>query len=300
MSIYDRNYYQEEEGFSFHGFSKGFNACKWIIGICVALFVLQILFRNGVGKTERNLTDYLILEPQLILQGEVWRLISYGFIHSVSEPFHIIFNMLMLWWFGREIEECLQPIEFLSFYLVSIVFGGLIFVGCSFGGLHGRGAVCLGASGGVTAVMVLYACWFPRRTVLFMFVIPMQVWLLTIILIVVDALNLFSGSQKNIAGEVHLAGAAFGLAYYKFSWTLSSFNPFKLWKQWTGPRLKIYKPSGDTSSQVLESGTNFEFNENEKLDEILKKISVFGKESLTAQENEFLIRTSQAMRKKRT
>jgi len=50
----------------------------------------------------------------------------------------------------------------------------------------------------------------------------------------------------------------------------------------------------------LESGTNFEFNENEKLDEILKKISVFGKESLTAQENEFLIRTSQAMRKKRT
>ena len=64
-----------------------------------------------------------------VLQGQVWRLLTYAFLHSTDQsiPWHIIFNMLFLWWFGHEMEELYGPREFLTFYLVAAFLGGIAF-----------------------------------------------------------------------------------------------------------------------------------------------------------------------------
>jgi membrane associated rhomboid family serine protease len=61
-----------------------------------------------------------------VFQGRVWQLLTYAFLHSTGGmPWHIIFNMLFLWWFGHEMEELYGAREFTVFYLVSAFLGGL-------------------------------------------------------------------------------------------------------------------------------------------------------------------------------
>src|SRR4051794_30937346 len=104
MGIYDRDYYRKE-GPSFLGsFSDRGSACKWLIGINVAVFVVQLLTWNR--EAGGSIIDQAFaLDVSRVLHGELWRLLSYAFLHSVYDPFHILFNMLFLWWFGNEIEN---------------------------------------------------------------------------------------------------------------------------------------------------------------------------------------------------
>ena len=58
-----------------------------------------------------NFRFALNLDPGRIRHGEVWRLLTYAFLHS-GDIMHILFNMLALWWFGRAVEDILL----LNFY----------------------------------------------------------------------------------------------------------------------------------------------------------------------------------------
>ena len=73
-------------------------------------------------------TDALELNvDRVVFHGEVWRLLTYAFLHDPGDIFHILFNMLLLYWFGCDMEEMYGPREFLVFYLVSAVAGGVAF-----------------------------------------------------------------------------------------------------------------------------------------------------------------------------
>src|SRR5262249_46652982 len=50
-------------------------------------------------------TSAFVLDPEAILHGQVWRLLTYAFLHDTFSIWHIVFNMLFLWWFGSEVEE---------------------------------------------------------------------------------------------------------------------------------------------------------------------------------------------------
>lgn len=295
MGIYDRDYYQENNGLSHRVGTGPLSVCKWIVFANVFVFILQILTRS---EGPWGVTDIFILDGARVLQGEVWRLLTYGFLHSIDNPMHILMNMLLLWWFGKELEDTLQSWEFTWFYLGSIVFGGLVFILGSMVGLHGKQALCLGASGGVSAILILFACWFPMRTVLFMFVIPMPVWLLAVIVVTLDSLNLISGSHGEVAGEVHLAGAGFALVYFYSGWKFSNWSIRRAWKKMNAPKLRLY--TQNTMDEPRKNAPVENDGENvEKLDNILRKISLGGKGSLTQEENEYLVRVSEIMKRKK-
>ena len=76
-----------------------------------------------------------------------WQIVTYGFMHSQSTLMHIIFKMLMLWMFGRELEQLMGPRRFLTYYITCVVGEGLVqlFVGVYEGGV----VPTVGASGGV-------------------------------------------------------------------------------------------------------------------------------------------------------
>ena len=131
MGIYDRDYYRRE-GPSFLGsFAARGTVCKWLIGVNVAAFILQMLTRptgmDGLldGDVMGPFTAAFELDAVKVLHGEIWRLLTFSFLHSTSAPDHILWNMLFLFWFGSDVEDLYGPREFLAFYLGAALFGGV-------------------------------------------------------------------------------------------------------------------------------------------------------------------------------
>ncbi|MSR32260.1 MAG: rhomboid family intramembrane serine protease [Gemmataceae bacterium] len=298
MGIYDRDYYKTPPTPFLEFGIGGVSICKILIFSNIALFILQLLTREGnPAFSERGqVADWLILIPKLVWEGEIWRVFTYGFLHSVSNPFHIVVNLLVLWFFGKEIENCLGSLEFLLFYCFSVLAGGLVFVlGVSLN-IHSSLTPCLGASGGVTAVLILYACWFPSRTVLLFFVIPMPIWALAILFVAMDAFSLLTQNHQGVAVDVHLAGALFAFLYHKLDIHFTRWDLTSWWKKRNQPKLKIYFEEPPPLPMTLENQDTYQ---GSQVDIILEKISRSGRDSLTAGEKEALLRASEALRKKK-
>ncbi|HEY1860304.1 MAG TPA: rhomboid family intramembrane serine protease [Gemmataceae bacterium] len=306
MGIYDREYYRRE-GPSYLGsiINRG-QVTKYLILINVVVFVIQQL-TPGAPPGAGWFTEALWLNPELVLHGEVWRLLTYAFLHAGI--LHILFNMLFLWWFGGEMEELYGPKEFLAFYLVSAILGGVAF---QLWAMSSGQAVCLGASGAVTAVMVLYAFHYPSRIIYFWF-IPMPVWLFVAIGVGMDTLGLLTrgvpGMHSTTAVTVHLAGAAFGFAYYRFHWRLISWLPdFTAWKRYrtrSRSKLRVYHEEEPVRTPVAvaappSSGGEVDEQLEAKLDAVLQKVSQSGKDSLTDSERQILVRASEIYKKRRS
>lgn len=218
-----------------------------------------------------------------------WRayeLLTYGFLHDPRNVGHILLNMLGLWMFGRELEDRLGRAEYLAFYLTAIIVSGIFWTisEASFGSR----AMMFGASGGVTAMLVLFALFYPHRQILFLFVIPMPLWVAAAIAVAFDVKGAVDRSG-NIACVAHLAGAVFGLYYYKMNWRITSL--FSGWKKKIsgGPRLQIHDPDPNDYDDDL----------TRRVDEILTKIQEQGQDSLTDGERTILERASRRYQQRR-
>jgi hypothetical protein len=169
----------------------------------------------------------------------------------------------------------------------------------------GQLMICLGASGGVTAIMVLFACHFPQRVVLVFFILPMPIWALVALAVLMDSFVLLSGQQTQTAVIVHLAGAGFGFAYYKLQWRVS---PLWTWlRTWRGqrsrPRLRVFQAEDEPAEPVAvgpASASNVDEQLEAKLDAVLEKVARSGQASLTESEREILFRASEIYKRKRT
>jgi membrane associated rhomboid family serine protease len=290
MGIYDREYYRRE-GPSFLG--SGSSACTWILVATVLCFLGQLLIPE--------ITAALLLVPAYVMEGQVWRLVSYAFLHDPSKLFHIVANMWVFWIFGHQIEPVYGKREFVAFYLISALAGGLTFTAAW--ALGFQAGACLGASGAVTAVLVLCALHFPRQTVLLFFVMPVPLWLLAIGYVALDALVFVGGNQTPTAVVVHLGGALFAFAYYQGHWRISRWWPdLKSWQiRLRRPRLRIYRESPASSPLVgVRSGADSDEHLEAKLDRVLAKVAEHGQGSLNETERSILLQASEIYKRRRT
>ena len=257
-----------------------------------------------------SITDWLILDVHAVLHGQIWRLLTYAFLHSTESWFHLLFNMLFLWWFGSDIEQLYGSKEYLILYLLSAFLGGVAF---ELSGLTQNGPMyCLGASGAVTTMLVLCALHFPKRVIYLFMMVPIPIWLFAILNVAQDAFVFaagsrnFDGSRSNVAVIVHLAGAAFAVAYYKWQGRLVDVAGKLLW--WKNvrsrARLKLFNPELEREEPVAVSATSApsavvdEYLEA-KLDAVLEKIARTGKESLTPKEQEILKQAADMYKRRR-
>src|SRR4051812_39650941 len=166
--------------------------------------------------------------------------------------------MFALWLFGRDVEYRYGSREFLIFYLVAIVFAGLMWTAAEIA--SPKDSAALGASGGISAVVILFAMNFPHRTILFMFFIPMPMWVAAVIMVGMDAFGAMDRSGT-IACTAHLGGAMFGFLYYQWGWRLERLLPSGalLERLRPKPKLRVHDPE-----QAEET--------EQAVDEILKKI----------------------------
>jgi membrane associated rhomboid family serine protease len=284
MGLYDRDYYRTEEP-GYHVSIAAWTCTVKIILATLAVYVVQVLTKNAGGwfNDTFSLHDDWWQTPWLAFE-----LLTYGFLHSVDDMWHIVGNMFLLWLLGRELEAKYGRQEFLVFYLCAIVFAG---VGWSIAQtLQPDPARVMGASGGVAGVLVLFAFNFPRREVLFLFTIPLPVWLFAVIVLAFDIHGSIVRPER-IGYEAHLAGALFGFGYYQLGWRLARWLPDRLAlpSLKRRPKLRVHRPE-EIPENALES----------QVDEILRKIQEKGQDSLTRKERQILEKASQEYKRRRS
>ena len=299
MGIYDRDYgRQAYSPWEQSNAPKSITVTLIIINVFVFIAEQvtreQIRTSNGDILIDCAVIDWLAISGDTLMKPWMWwQFLTYGFTHDVGSINHLLFNMIGLFVFGRDVEYRLGRKEFLRFYLIAVILGGI--VGSVTHLLDGNAGLTIGASGAVIGTSILFACFFPNRELLLMLVIPVKAWVMAIIFITVDlagALGLLRFS--NTAFTVHLAGAFFALAYFRYGWNtqkLSNVTP----QQWMKPfrnrsgksLLKIHDPDRQLAKDADEA------------DRILAKIHADGDESLTAGERKILERYSRLQREKR-
>ncbi|MBC7351399.1 MAG: rhomboid family intramembrane serine protease [Thermogutta sp.] len=242
-----------------------------------------------------------------------WQFLTYGFTHAPS-PQHIFFNMLTLWFFGRDIEYLLGRKEFLRLYLFLVIAGGVVWAAVN--QLQGApaGSSVIGASGAVVGIFLLFCLHYPRRTILLFFFLPVPAWLAGVLLLAPDLMSAIQSKESEVAYSVHLTGAALAALYYYQNWNLGLF-----WERLGGervwvrikylfqrrPRLRVHRGEYEYLRDMDDVGdpTDAEKEEWEKLEaeveRILDKINKSGTDSLTRAERRTLERASQLYRQRR-
>lgn len=144
-----------------------------------------------------------------------WQLVTYGFLHGNFT--HILFNMFMLWMFGRELELLMGAKRFLTYYLVCVTGAGLVQIVVAL--IQGGVYPTIGASGGVFGILLAFGMAFPNRMILLLIPpIPMKAKYLVVLAGVMELFIGVSGAAPGIANFAHLGGMVFGfglLMYWK-------------------------------------------------------------------------------------
>lgn len=280
MGIYDRPYAQNDQP-GLH-LSMPQSITVRLVVVTSVIYVLQLV-ASPVEQFGALRYDWF-KEPWLAFQ-----LLSYGFLHSTANVWHLLINMFVLWMFGREVEGRYGQRSFLAFYLTAVVVAGLAWSLIQYG--FGQRAVLVGASGATAGVVALFALNYPRRQVYFMFFIPMPMWIAGVLMVLADT-RAAMGYAGNVAGTAHLAGAAFGLLYFRYGQ-----NPgLWLWDRLGNlvpsrrPRLRVHRP--DTEERTDDAMAD-------EVDEILRKIKLQGQDSLTRRERRILEKASQKYKQRR-
>lgn len=290
MGLEDRDYYKEGHVSEFR--LETMSVIVRIIILNVVIFLIDLVFGQQRLMIEK---DYLSLTPITAYQPWMWwKFLTYGFAHGSVQ--HLAFNMIALYFFGRELEYIVGKRELVAFYLTAIAFSGLAWIGIylvQHQGVATDKPPLLGASGGVMAVVIAYCVRFPLAPVRFVFFSP-PAWMVGLFYVIVDLTGFLSPAPESgtrTAYEAHLAGAAFAALHWYFQLRLSSV----LDNSWIGELkrrmrrmksgLKVHRPSRVNEADMSDLE-----------DQILAKVHEHGISSLTPKEKQILESYSRRLR----
>lgn len=273
------------------------NSLEKIITINVIIFLITLLL--GVAKIN-FVKEWLSLPSDFFdFLWQPWSIITYGFLHAGL--FHILFNMLMLFYFARILLNLINEKIVLSIFFMGIIAGGLAFL--TFYSLAPQSFLVqtnsvVGASGGVSALLIFICIYLPY-TQIRIFTFNVKLLYILYAFIFFDLIGLLGPNQGgNIA---HLGGYVLGFIYAK---QLQKGNDIGLGFQsfmdyiddWFKPKAKrgtrmktVYKSDAKKMGGVDKKQFST-LNKQKQIDAILDKIGKSGYDSLTAEEKEFLFK----------
>lgn len=226
-----------------------------------------------------------------------WSIVTYAFLHA--DFWHLLFNMLWLYFFGQLFLNIHTGRRFLNVYFLGAIFGALLYmVAYSFFPAFAEisQGTLVGASAAVSAIMVAATVQSPDSPLRFMFIpITFKLWWITVGVLILDVVRIPGG---NAGGHLsHLGGALIGYVYMKqlqkgndlgtpvektMDWIVGLFKPSDKVK------MKTVHKAKKTGSKVVRSTKT---TDNQKqIDAILDKISKSGYESLSKKEKDFLFK----------
>lgn len=279
---------------------KTANVLIKLIVINVAVFIVVRLLSFFMQVQDEFFPRWFMLPDSF---GEwitqPWSILSYSFLHGGIG--HIFWNMLVLYMFGRILLNLFSEKRFLTIYLLGAVFGGLLYMLAYniFPVFVNTTGYLVGASASVRAIMIFMAAYAPNNEIR-VFRFNIKLWHIGVFVIIVDLLQLSSGS--NSGGMLaHLGGALFGYLYAK---QLAKGNDIGIWFErimdWVAnlftpreknPFKKVHRNKTTQSQTRRSSKKEDKTDHQKKIDTILDKIGKSGYESLSKAEKDFLFKS---------
>jgi len=265
----------------------------WLISLIVAIYVIQMALTRFLGA-RFGLDETLGLSTFGLRSGHLWTLLTYGFLHDTGNLLQVLSYLIVIYFVGRELLPLLGTRRFAGFYAASLIAGGLFW-----SAVHWRGPdVLLGASAAASALVILYACFFPNReiTLLLFFIIPVNVRpkIVAYVLIAVDLCGLvfyeIMGSASPFGGaahSAHLGGMAAGWIYFRYvhdmTWTFGRKQA-----EIELPRWVKQQGSAKSTPPAYSVNVGDRSHLRAEVDRILDKINSDGFGSLSAAEKKVL------------
>ena len=294
-------------------FSRRDNALIQLILLNVLVFAAVVLleaitFLGQASGAQALVMRQLELSANLgILLRHPWTVLTYAFTHQGF--FHILFNMLNLYWFGQLLREYLGDRRLVSIYVLGALAGTAVFL-LAYNLIPvlrpaaDAGQMVLGASAAVTAVIVAAATLLPDYTFMLILIGPVKIkWIAAAVVLI----SLAGVNSNNTGGEIaHLGGALLGFVFIKQLQAGRDLGrPVQAVGNWFA-RLTSRRPTMRVSSStrrpepVAASATSPARKPaapgqplQDEIDTILDKISRSGYESLSKDEKQKLFRASQ-------
>ena len=212
-----------------------------------------------------------------------WTVVTYMFLHAGM--WHLLFNMLGLYFFGPRLEARMGGRQFLILYFVSGLTGALL----SFP-FTPRAAI-VGASGAVFGVLLGFALYWPKERIYVWGILPVEARGLVIIMTALSLFGGFGGAGGGVAHFAHLGGFMGGFLYIKWWERTSPAAQFRA-KARPGAQPKARGDDAELKRWQRIRRDDMHPVNQEELDRILEKIGAAGMASLTNDEREFLERFS--------
>ncbi len=268
------------------------------IGVFVAIRLLQVFFTFSGGPG----ADYPLLrwisvpsDPALLLVRP-WTLFTYMFVHY--DFIHFIFNILVLYWFGKLFMVFFSPRQFVGVYLMGGLAGAVVYF-VSYNTIpvlysNFPSSLLMGASASIMAILFAAARYRPDFTVYLMFFGQVKLKYIALVYFLLDLISI--AALQNTGGHLaHMGGAAFGWYYavqlLKGKDITGSFNRL------IDSIVRLFKRRSKMTVSYKRPVTDMEFNAKKVnkqagLDRILEKIKKSGYDSLTKQEKKTLFDAS--------
>jgi len=300
----DRDYMRSSEG----SFRR--TTTFYLIAALVGVFVIQLL----MFLRHLDLAEVMALRRSEFFHGEVWRLITFQFVHECPNPMHVLFNCVGLYFMGVVIEENYGPRHLLRLFFLGGTLGGILHVATTY--LPHQAAIgVIGASGGVLALLGAYATLNPWREMCFVFLFFPVRLRASVVLWFLLGMALFGVifPYGGVSGAAHLGGLLFGIGYARRALGASDDFPVAKLFNWEAvlPQRRSRPPRGFESTSAGMGGGSIELRRptkaqetpdadfiSQEVDPILDKISAHGIHSLTDRERKVLEKARAAMAKR--
>jgi membrane associated rhomboid family serine protease len=282
-------------------FRNGNNLTK-LIYINIAVFILITItavigfLLNNQFISEKALNILAVPSSLKALMLRPWTLVSYMFLHK--DIWHILFNMLWLYWFGGIFLEYLDQKKLVAVYIMGGISGAIVYILSfnifpAFTGIVSE-SVAIGASASVMAVVIAIAAYVPDYSVQLLLLGRVKIKYMALAIFVLTSVMDFS---VNSGGKLaHIGGAFFG---YFYTLNLRQGRDFGIvLNKVIDFLVTIFKPRKKLKVTHKKTANEYEYNmikaeHQAHINTILDKISKGGYDSLTKEEKEILFKESQ-------
>ncbi len=282
-------------------FKSGSSLMKLIYinsGIFLIILVVQIFaFLFRAPEITQTIISYIAVPASLEeLLRKPWTVVSYMFLHEGF--FHLLFNMLWLYWFARIFNQYFDQRKLVSLYLLGGLAGALLYI-ISFNFFPAFTdvidiSIAMGASASVMAIVIATATYVPNYNINLFLLGQVKLKYMAIGILLLTSVFDFS---VNTGGKIaHLGGAALG---YFYALRLKQGSDPGVWiSKLLAGISGWFKPREKMKVTHKKNMSDFEYNKarvvhQEQINKILEKISKGGYESLTSEEKTLLFKESQ-------
>ena len=293
-------------------FSYGNMVTRLIIvnaAVYILVNIVWVLFSHGQAESAyTTFIHWLSMSADIkYLVTHPWILLTSMFLHEGF--WHILFNMLFLYWFGRIVGDLIGNHRILPLYILGGLTGAVAYFLSAnlLPESYGIAPWALGASAGVMAIVVASGVLAPDYSMHLILIGPVKLKYIVAILVFLDIVGT-TGNTNSGGAFAHLGGAFMGWLFViqlrqGKDWSVpinqmaeyisSVFSNFsRAVKGKPARKVKVaFKNKGYVKGNAA-SDKEVDLSHQEQLDAILDKIKKEGYESLTAEEKEFLFKAS--------